>query len=101
MLQINQAILFDGQSLQDIFKLPCVESIHKQKSNNTAYAAIYNTSSKRTEYAFPGWWIVEIENGYHPYWTTMTNDVYRNNIKAQAAMQRTTIQATREEVERQ
>lgn len=100
MLNIRQAIQMDSQHLQDIFALPCVESIHKQRSNNTAYAAVYNTSDKRTEYAFPDWWICEIDNGYRPYWTTMSDHVYRDNIKAQAAMQHATIKAMREEVEK-
>jgi hypothetical protein len=99
MRYIRQAIQYDGRHLQDIFALPCVESIHKQKGNNTSYAAVYNVVDNRTEYAFVGWWIVQLEYGPADYWVTMSNDVYQDTIKAQAAMDRTSIRSVRDEVE--
>lgn len=71
--RITRATQFDGKNLQDIFDIPCVESIHKWPELRVT---IFDEERTRNFRAYVGDWICQIERDDITYWTVMANDVY-------------------------
>lgn len=65
---VIEAVKFDGKNIQDVFKLPCVCSIHKSMAKNGSvfvYANVWVTVNGRhcIQAAFPGDRICKTESG--------------------------------------
>ncbi len=66
--RVTEALQFDGKNVQDVFKLPCVSSIHKSMAKNGSvfvYANVLVTVNGRRgiQAAFPGDRICKMESG--------------------------------------
>lgn len=65
---VTEAVQFDGKNVQDVFKMPCVSSIHKARAKDGSvfvYANVWVTvkGRRRIEAAFTGDWICKMESG--------------------------------------
>lgn len=67
--RVTEALQFDGKNVQDVFKLPCVCSIHKTEVANGTWLVYVNVwvtvkGRRMIEAAFTGDWICKTENGW-------------------------------------
>lgn len=67
--RVTEALQFDGKNIQDVFKLPCVSSIHKNKVDKDTWLVsvivwVTVNGRCRTDVALTGDWICKTENGW-------------------------------------
>ena len=72
-MRIKQAIQL-GSNITDIFNLPCVTAIQKQKGGYVASLKI-NEYSKNKPQAFKGEWLCQLSNGK---WFAMSDYDFQN-----------------------
>lgn len=61
-MKFKQAIAFDGRNLNDIFRLPCVESIDKGE-NGKPYVKLYRSCTEGRLIATVGTVLVQFSGG--------------------------------------
>lgn len=67
--RVTEALQIDGNNIQDVFKLPCVSSIHKTEVAKDTWLVsviVWVTVKGRrmTDAAFHGDWICKTESGW-------------------------------------
>ena len=71
MEHIRQSIQVDGKHVQDLYKLPCFQSLHKVnwQGEERCIVQIFNDETRRVEYAHTGEYIVQIESEGSTFWS--------------------------------